>query len=856
MKNFYLLTTLLVAVCSGAWANYSSSTVGSTTTLTWDFGEYSTKLILADENKTQTYEGLTLVGSGTANYTSDYVKASDGFHMNGASSSTTRYIKYRPTYAGTLTVNYRSNNSTATDRITAIGTAVSTFSSTTEDVPATVLACGYTNGSTTQSINANLSANTDYYIFFAKGGQNIPSLQYVYTAEASDEPTSTSVSPTSGTIVIGGTIQLTGSFTGGSFTGEWVSDDEDVATVSNTGLVTGVAAGTAHITYQWTEDQSEDAYKATATITVLEGFNSDGFNKVADLDFKAMPNTEFTVGTTIGNIYNSGNSSNQSILPITTEGFEYLAIQQAFDGSNNKGWKIVNGSGLYEGSGAERTMAIRNLKEDWVVEIYHTSGTNFYTKNDGSDDGVEKTLLVTESDHHVFRAEEAGMMGFNLTKGKYVTRIVVWTTDSPDATISYSNTGTDGGIAPAGMDLFGLFSKITLPAVNKTLSKSGYTQTGWTDGVNNYTMGQIITAPVTNTTFTPVFIGNTQSLDKSESETVITWNFRNSAISLNMQNKTGYYVKQATINGSTIDVPMYLNATSGKLNNQNRNDEWIQANNGTVLTIPAIKGMNIVMNAYDVFGKTGQVQTQINGNTSYALSNSNKTATYDYTGENSSVDIAIGSDIRYLSTITVTYPVAVSSPADPTTSGDETYLTTSDNMAGWRAFYDASNSYSVDGNTKVYVADVDPVGTTITLKSIEGIPADVPVILHTSSSADSHKMTLTKETVSPFSYTGTNNLIWTASAVSEKYRLGFGASGVGFYPYSGTPASGAVILNVSSAAARALTFSFDDEVTGVKAIETNSQDPTANCYYDLQGRKVVAPTKGLYIVNGKKVVVK
>lgn len=194
-------------------------------------------------------------------------------------------------------------------------------------------------------------------------------------------------------------------------------------------------------------------------------------------------------------------------------------------------------------------------------------------------------------------------------------------------------------------------------------------------------------------------------------------------------------------------------------------------------------------------------------------------------------------------------------PADPTTSGDETYLTTSDNMAGWRAFYDATNSYSVDGNTKVYVADVDPVGSTITMKSITGIPANVPVILHTSSSADSHKMTLTKETGSPFSYTGTNKLEYTTSAVSEKYRLGYGASGVGFYPYSGTPASGAVILNVSSAAARALTMVFDDsETTGIFRIENSER--IDNSVYNLRGQRVAQPTKGLYIVNGKKVMFK
>ena len=203
--------------------------------------------------------------------------------------------------------------------------------------------------------------------------------------------------------------------------------------------------------------------------------------------------------------------------------------------------------------------------------------------------------------------------------------------------------------------------------------------------------------------------------------------------------------------------------------------------------------------------------------------------------------------------------IAIPEPNAPTgDEDDEMYLTTSDNMDGWRAFYHASNSYSVDGNTKVYVADADPVGTTITLKALAGIPANVPVILHTSSSADSHKMTLTKETEAPYTYTNDNKLSWETTAVTDKYRLGFGASGVGFYPYSGTPTSGAVILNVdsSTSGARELTIGFEDETTGLSEIKNTNLTNNTNEFFDLQGRKVAQPTKGMYIVNGKKVIIK
>ena len=55
--------------------------------------------------------------------------------------------------------------------------------------------------------------------------------------------------------------------------------------------------------------------------------------------------------------------------------------------------------------------------------------------------------------------------------------------------------------------------------------------------------------------------------------------------------------------------------------------------------------------------------------------------------------------------------------------------------------------------------------------------------------------------------------------------------------------------------ARGLEFVFDDEVTGVNEVRSQKEDVRSE-WFDLQGRKVAQPQKGLYIVNGRKVVVK
>ena len=61
-------------------------------------------------------------------------------------------------------------------------------------------------------------------------------------------------------------------------------------------------------------------------------------------------------------------------------------------------------------------------------------------------------------------------------------------------------------------------------------------------------------------------------------------------------------------------------------------------------------------------------------------------------------------------------------------------------------------------------------------------------------------------------------------------------------------------VNTGEPSAR-ITIVFDSEATGIKT--TDCTDYTDSVWYDLNGRKVAAPTKkGIYIMNGRKVVVK
>ena len=95
------------------------------------------------------------------------------------------------------------------------------------------------------------------------------------------------------------------------------------------------------------------------------------------------------------------------------------------------------------------------------------------------------------------------------------------------------------------------------------------------------------------------------------------------------------------------------------------------------------------------------------------------------------------------------------------------------------------------------------------------------------------------------------------------YVLASGSNGTGFYrvPAEGTTlAAGRAYLTIpaetaASRSALRLAFDDEDEATGISATLTNSEEVNS-AVYDLQGRRVEQPQPGLYIRNGKKVIIK
>lgn len=163
----------------------------------------------------------------------------------------------------------------------------------------------------------------------------------------------------------------------------------------------------------------------------------------------------------------------------------------------------------------------------------------------------------------------------------------------------------------------------------------------------------------------------------------------------------------------------------------------------------------------------------------------------------------------------------------------------------------------LDENVKAYIV-TNVEGTTVTFTPITGtIKGGVPFILYGTSG--SHTLTLANESTNvPDDNMLRGTLAPTYITTENGDYTNFGLSGGKFVKINpGTlPANKAYlpVLTANVPTTNAPMQIVFNDATGISQVE-NVQLSNEN-YYDLQGRRILNPTKGLYIVNGKKVVIK
>ena len=179
--------------------------------------------------------------------------------------------------------------------------------------------------------------------------------------------------------------------------------------------------------------------------------------------------------------------------------------------------------------------------------------------------------------------------------------------------------------------------------------------------------------------------------------------------------------------------------------------------------------------------------------------------------------------------------------------------------AYWATFYCIGGNYQAAEGTQVFTVKLE--GTEIKMNEVsDRIAKSGQGVVLKKTTTGNFTMTLTE--TAPAGDFSSNNLDGTMTQINttganDYYVLG-GKNGAGFYKLSNTSgtigANKAYLTYSGGGGAGAREFFLFDEATGIEipTVEDVNADAVV---YDLQGRRVVNPTKGLYIVNGKKVFI-
>lgn len=223
------------------------------------------------------------------------------------------------------------------------------------------------------------------------------------------------------------------------------------------------------------------------------------------------------------------------------------------------------------------------------------------------------------------------------------------------------------------------------------------------------------------------------------------------------------------------------------------------------------------------------------------------------------------------------YKVIKAAQGDKDANGNDTYWATFSNPTN-----DVTLSVPSDRTLKVYNATVSGGKMTLTQRNNQ-VAKEEGVLLKTdgeyvnAKANEKNELTKVSSDVNHLVATPAEATTVTADAGYKLYRLTYNKAatkeGLGFYlsndgtSLKATP--GKAYLQVSeneakdpssAALARSFVFGGGNETTGIEGITIMGTDVqrhgTIEGIFDLQGRKIVNPTKGIYIKNNKKVVIK
>ena len=183
--------------------------------------------------------------------------------------------------------------------------------------------------------------------------------------------------------------------------------------------------------------------------------------------------------------------------------------------------------------------------------------------------------------------------------------------------------------------------------------------------------------------------------------------------------------------------------------------------------------------------------------------------------------------------------------------------------AGMATFSSASKLDFTDTGITAYIAK-NTSENSVSLTEVKVVPANTGLIL--SGDAGNYDIPVSIETADNVTgnllqSTATAEYTVTGSESGTAYVFGKLVDEVGFFKAAsgkkiGVGKSWLLVPGTGAKDVEFLSFVFGDEESETTAIKAVVNEQAREGVYDLQGRKVTNPTKGLYIVNGKKVIIK
>ena len=393
--------------------------------------------------------------------------------------------------------------------------------------------------------------------------------------------------------------------------------------------------------------------------------------------------------------------------------------------------------------------------------------------------------------------------------------------------VTYNDNGATSGTAPTDETAYSSGDEVTVIGNTGSLEKTSFAFAGWNtkaDGTgNNYSAGDKFNISASIILYAKWNYAVTDGVFDFVTIGPLGFNY-GSGVAIET-NSSNYIEEEKTWTAGNVTM-----VTSGKY-------RWWY--NGCELKLYS----NTPKSAATFSVPNGYVITKIvttGGNFTTITSGEGNLSGNTWTGASQSVKLSIGGSTVSFKTITVTYttPKQTITPSYDKITYVTPYMMNFSNIVGLKAY--VATSANASG---------------VTMTSVEGaVPENTPLLL-IGTANDSYEVPVAASATAP-----ATNLLKKGDGTTvfdgSTYDYILYSDGLFHQIGSGTVATNKAYLHLDAApsGARSLDIVFDDnETTGVNEVKT--QKATGE-YFNLAGQRVAQPTKGLYIVNGKKVIIK